>query len=185
MRWIAFIILTFLCVLIQMTVGGLLRFRGFGIGSIGPDLLAIVAVFVAMYARSRVDAMLAAWVLGLAIDLTAAGGPGGGTALGPMAIAYALAADGIFRVRGAFFRERVLAQAVLAFGFCIAAHTAWVTIQSLISYRHVTWSAYGEMLLQALALSAYTAVLMPLGHMALIRGQRLLMAAAPGRSRRV
>ena len=184
MRWIFFIILTFAAVLIQISVGGLLRFRGFGVGSIGPDLLAMIAVFLAMYVRSGADAMLAAWVLGLAIDLTAAGGPGGETALGPMPLAYAAAAAAIYHMRGAFFRERILAQMFLAFSFCILAHGLWVTLQAVLAYRYVTWAAYGQVLLQALALSIYTAVLMPLGHMALSRVQGLFMAAS-GRGRRV
>jgi cell shape-determining protein MreD len=181
MRWIPFVILTFLVVLVQVTVGGLLRFRGLGIGSIGPDLIAIVAIFVAMYARTGADAMLAGWVLGLVVDLTTVGGPAAGTVLGPMPLAYALAAGAVYRVRGIFFRERMLTQVVLALGFCSMAHGLWVTFQSLFS---CCWSGYWQMLLQALALSTYTAVLMPLGHVALARSQRMFMAGPPGRARR-
>jgi rod shape-determining protein MreD len=173
-----------LAVLVQVTVGGLLRFAGFGIASISPDFLAIIAVFVAAYAYSGVDVMLAAWVLGLAADLTTAGGFPAETAVGPMPIGYALAAGAIYRIRTVFLRERILAQVILAVGFCIIAHGLWVTLQSAIAYRYMSWAAYGQRLLQALAHSIYTAVLAPLGFWLLGRGRKVILAPAPARERR-
>ena len=184
MRWLVLIILAFAAVLVQVTIGGLLRFRGLGIGSIGPDLVAMIAVFIAMYARWGADAMLSAWVLGLALDLTAAGGAGSETAVGPMPIASVLAAWLVYRIRGAFFRERVLAQMVLALAFCAVAHGTWVMLQCAVSHSYTTWAVCGQLLFQALALSIYTAVLMPIAHMALSRAQKLFMAGPPGRARR-
>ena len=177
MRWIPFVILAYLVVLMQTTLGRFLTFTTAGIGSIGPDLIAMVAVFVAFYVRNWVDGMLAAWVLGLVVDLTTGGAAAAGTVIGPMPIAYALAAGLLFRVREALFRERALTQALLAGGFCLLTHGLWVTVQSLLAYDAMTWSAYGKTLLQAAALAAYTAALMPLAHFALGKVQRWFLVA--------
>jgi rod shape-determining protein MreD len=187
MRWIPFAILAYLVVLLQTTVGRFLTFTPSGIGSIGPDLAALLAVFIACRVRSWPDAILAAWALGLAVDLTTGGGVGAGPVVGPMALAYALVAALLFRVREAFFRERALTQVLLAAAFCVLAHAAWVTVQSLLAWGAVSWSAYGRTLLQAALLAAYTGLLMPLAHVALARIQRWFLAApvaARGRGRR-
>ncbi|MCD6303841.1 MAG: hypothetical protein J7M21_02640, partial [Planctomycetes bacterium] len=76
MRWIPFVILVYVVVLLQATVGHILLLSPRGLGAVGPDVAALVAVFIAFYARSGTDAMLAAWALGLAVDLTTAGGLG-------------------------------------------------------------------------------------------------------------
>jgi len=185
MRWIPFIVLIYLVVIVQTTVGGILTFAGGGIGTIGPDLMAIVAVFVAMHVRSGSDAALAAWAAGLALDLTTAGGPGAATVVGPMPIAYALAAAAVFKIREAFFRERAVPQALLALIFCLLAHGLWLTLQSLLARGEaITWSTYGRRLLQAAMLAAYTAVLMPIAHRGLFRIRGWLIVAPAGRSRR-
>ncbi len=181
MRWILFIILTLLVALAQITVVSRIRISGLGMESVAPDLLAIVAVFVALHAASAVDVMLAAWVLGCVLDLVAVGGPGGVTALGPMSLVYALAAGGLYRIRGAFFRDRILAQVVLGFLFCVMVHGAWVTFQLLLAGR---WVTYPAMLLHAAAISVYTALLTPLGYAGLRRCRRLFMSAPAGRLRR-
>lgn len=184
MRWIPFVILAWLLVIVQTTLGRVLTLSGTPIGSIGPDLLAIVAVFVALQARSGQDAALAGWVLGLALDLTAAGGVASPTVIGPMPIAYALASGLIYWLREAVFRERALIQALLAALFCLVAHGIWVTAQSLRAAGQMTWSAYGEVLVQAVALAVYTALLTPLGYWALRRVRRVFMTGPSGRSRR-
>jgi rod shape-determining protein MreD len=183
MRWIPFLILTYVVLLIQCTAGRVLVIHPEGLAPIGPDLAALVAVFMAFYARGWADAVLAAWVLGLALDLTAGGGVGA-TAVGPMALAYAGAAGLLFRVREAFFRERAMTQALLALAFCLLTHTAWVTVQSLLAHGEVTASAYGLMMLQAVALACYSAALMPLVHFVLARCQRWFLTAPVGSGRR-
>ena len=184
MRWIVFIILTFLVLVLQVTFGAFIRLRGLVIHGVGPDLLAILGVFVALNARSAADAMLAAWTLGFALDLMAIGGPGGGTAVGPMALGYVLASAAVYRLRGALLTERILAQVFITFGFCIIAHFAWVTLQSALSLRYTTWADYARMLLQAAALSVYTALLAPLLYFGLRRIGKLFIAAPPPRLRR-
>ena len=181
MRWIPFLILAYLVVLVQTTVGRFLVIRSAGLGNIGPDLAALVAVFVALHARAWPDAMLAAWVLGIAVDLTTAGGVGSATVLGPMSVAYALAAGLLFRVREAFFRERAMTQAMLAMAFCLMAHGLWVTSQALLGAGEMAWSTYGRTLLQAVGVSGYTALLMPLAHFGLVKCRRWFLASSAGR----
>lgn len=175
MRWIPFILLTVMVVLLQRTVGLAMTFTPRGIGSVGPDLAAMVAVYVACQTRTWEDAMLGAWLLGFAVDIAAGAA---GVVVGPMAIAYALAAGLLFRSREAFFHERAVTQAVLGVGFCLVAHGLWVTFQSLAGGEGMEWSAYGATMLQAALLAVYTGALMPVGCV-LLRGVRRLIIVAP------
>jgi len=184
MHWIPFAILACVTVLVQATAGNVLTITGTSIGTIGPDFAAMVAVFVALNVRRGVDAMTAGWALGLALDLTAAGGPGGATAVGPMAVAYALAAGGIYRLREAVFRDRALTQGLLVALFCAASHGLWVTVQCLRFREAMTWPDYGRLLLQAAALAAYSGLLTPLVNVALGWCRGALFASPAGRPRR-
>ena len=186
MRWIPFFILAYLVVLLQVTAVRLIVFSTSTLGAIGPDLTALVVVFVAFYVRNWPDAMIAAWALGLMVDMTAAGGPGGPTVVGPMALAYALTAGLLFRVLEAFFREQPLTQTLLAGAFCLLAHAFWVTAQSLLAAGHVGWVNYWRTMGQAAALAGYSALLMPLAHWPLHKCRRWLMTApvGPGRKSR-
>ncbi|MGA2265094.1 MAG: rod shape-determining protein MreD [Phycisphaerae bacterium] len=179
MRWVPFIILVYVVLLVQTTVGKMLTFPRTALGTVGPDLAAILAVFLALRLRDGADLAIAAWVLGLAIDLTT-----GGQAVGPMALAYVVAAAAVLRVREAFFRERIAAQVFLAMIFCLLAHGMWVTIQSVLTpSAGRSWGLYWQMLKQAFALAIYTAALMPVGHWALRKCERFLIAPQAGRSR--
>ena len=185
MRWIPFLILTYAVVLVETSVGWVLFIDISSLGAVGADLAAMVAVFVALHARGAADAMLAAWTLGLAADLTCGGGVGAVTVLGPMSIAYCLAAGLLWRAREAFFRERALTQAMLAFAFVALAHGMWATAQAVLAPGHVTLGDYGRTLLQVLAVACCTAVLMPLAHYVLRKCQRVFLVAAAGPARRM
>jgi rod shape-determining protein MreD len=185
MRWIPFLILAYAVVLVETSVGWLLFIDTSSLGAVGPDLAAMVAVFVAFYARGASDAMLAAWILGLAVDLTCGGGIGSPTVVGPMSIAYCLAAGLLWRMREAFFRERALTQAILAFAFVAIAHGIWATAQAILAPGHVGLGDYGRTLLQVLAVAGATAVLMPLAHYVLRRCQRFFLVSAVGPGRRM
>lgn len=184
MRWVPFVILAYLIVLFQTTAGRLLMIRTSSIGTIGPDLAALAAVFVALYARNWADVMLVAWSLGLAVDLTTAAGPGGLTVVGPMPIAYALTAGLLFRVREAFFRERALTQALLAWAFCLVAHGGMGDGEVAAGAGQTTWSAYWRWLGQAVGLAFYTGALMPLAHFGLRKCRRWLLTGPVGPGRR-
>lgn len=179
MRWIGFIILVYAVLLAQTTVGKVLTFQRTALGTVGPDLAAIVAVFLALRLRDGVDLAIATWTLGLAVDLTT-----GGTVVGPMALAYVVAGAAVLKLREAVFRERAPAQMLMSLVFCLVAHGLWVTAQSLaLGGGSRSWGEYWRMLEQALGLAIYTAALMPLGHWALGRAERFLIAPQTGRSR--
>jgi rod shape-determining protein MreD len=180
MRWIPLLILTYAVVLVQTSVGWVLFIDTSSVGSVGPDLVAMAAVFIALHARGASDAMLAAWILGMAVDLTTGGDMGSVTVVGPMSIAYCLAAGLLWRMREAFFRERALTQAILAFAFVAMAHGIWATAQALLAPGHVSLGDYGRTLLQVLAVAGCTAVLMPLAHWGLRRCQRFFLVSAVG-----
>jgi len=177
MRWVLFIILGYAVVLIQTTIGRIVLFEGLTTGPFGPDFLAVVAVFVALNVRGLFDAMIAAWLLGLALDLTTGGA---GRCVGPMALAYALAGGAVYQLREAFFFRRALPQMFLAMVFCFIAHGVYVTLQSLLAWN---FRAYGRELVQVMLISLCTAVVMPVGHFLLHRCRRWIIAPAPGRSR--
>jgi len=180
MRWIFFLILAYVALVAQTTVGGLLVIHTAWAGPVAPDVVAMVAVFVAMALRNGTDAGLACWILGLGLDL--ASGPGATTVVGPMALAYGLGGLMVFQLREMFFRDKILSQVVMTLLFAVATHAIWVTLQALVA-RAFTWSEYGQMLLQAVLLGAYTAALAPLLHALLLRHERILLIVPSRRSR--
>lgn len=183
MRWIAFVILTFVVLLVQTSLLRLMKVP-LSWGAVWPDLAAIVAVFFALRTRTALDAMLACCILGLGVDLTTGtgGGVGAPTVVGPMAIAYTFTAWALFRARDAFFRDRALTQALLTMSFCLIVYFLWSTMQAIRSPEPV-WGTYWLVLRQALVLALYTAVLAPLVHVALSKMERWFLPASSGRTR--
>lgn len=174
MRWIYFLILTLLGVILQTTLVQLVWFRT-GVGWIGPEILAMVAVFVALHVRSTTDAALAGWALGFALDLTLSG-----TGMGLLGLLYAAGAVGVHRMRGAVLGERGATQMLLAFIFCMFVYQLW-TLYDVWAGAGGPW---GTQALQVVGLSAYTAILTPLACGGLRRIGRLLLVAPAGRGRR-
>lgn len=183
MRWVLLAILIYLLSLVHTSLGGLLTFTVPSLGNVSPDLLAILAVLLAMHAVSAADAMLAAWLMGLVIDLTTGAGAEASTAVGVMSLTYALAAGVIYRLREIVFRDSVMAQCLMVVVFCILAHWLWVTVQWIIALRFMMWSGYGVMLFQATALAFYSAVLTGLLSWPLRRCIRWIIVIPPGRQR--
>ena len=180
MRWIPFAIVVYVWVILQTTLGRLFVISVGGIDRIGPDLLAVVAVFLVIRVANLYEVMIAAWALGLVLDLTA-GSAFGSPVLGPMAISYCLAAWILFRLRDAVFSEQWTTQMILAFVFCLISHTSWIISQSVLTW---SWSAGGRMMIQALGLAAYTGLLMPLFMRPLGRLSGLLMHPPARRGQR-
>jgi len=174
MRWVYFLILTLLGVIGQTTVVQMLWFRT-PVGWIGPEILAAVAVFVALRVRATTDAALAGWTLGFAVDLTLSG-----TGMGLLGLLYAAATAGLHRIREGFFGERAITHMVLTFLFCSFVYQLWILYDGLIG----AGSPGGRGALQALGLSAYTAILAPLVCGALKPISRFLLAVPAGRSKR-
>ncbi len=182
MRWIPLTITAYLLVLCQGTLAKAITISGLAIGPVGPDLMAIAVVFVALVVSDITDAMIAGWIFGMALDIAAYGGLGLPTVIGPMSIAYALGAAGVFSIRGAFFRNKTGPQIVIALIFCVFSHLLWVTLQYLRSGGLA--GGFGRMVLQVFAISAYTAALMPFGFRMLGRVRNWLFVAEAGRARR-
>ena len=174
MRWIYFLILTLLAVILQTTLVQVLWVRT-PIGPVGPEILAAAAVFFALNARSATDAALAGWVLGFALDLTLSG-PG----MGLLPLLFAAAAWGLSRMREAIFKDRAPTQMVLTFLFCAFVYETWTAADVLLGQA----GRSGARALQALGLSAYTGLLAPLVCGLLRRLERLLLTAPPSRSGR-
>jgi rod shape-determining protein MreD len=181
MRWIPTLILVYAVLLVQTSLERVIVVPTESLGRIGPDLAAVVAVFVALRGRTATDAMLTGWILGLGVDLTGGGGVGATTAVGPMAIAFALMAGAVFHVREAFFRERALTQSLMTLVFVFAAHVMWISIQSI--RLGGDWASFKRMLLQVLAVAAYSALLAPLVHHLLGWRERWFIAPQAGRNR--
>jgi len=176
MRWAYFLPVVLLATLLQTSAAQVLWFPT-PVGWIGPELLGAVAVFVALNVRSGVDAALAGWTLGFAVDLT-----GSGEGLGLLALLYAAGSAGVFRVRSEFFSDRPMTQALMALGFCLFVYQSWAGCDVLLLSG--SGAEYPRRVVQALGVSAYTALLSPLVCAVLGRVQRLLLAApAAGRRR--
>lgn len=185
MRWLPVLILSYLVIVLQTSVGRVLTLQVPVVGVISPDLAAVVAVFLALRAPSATDAMLLCWVLGLLVDLTAGGGLGAGTVVGPMPLAYALAGGAVSRMREALFLEHALTQFLLVLLFCAFTHTAWITTQAVVNWREVSWSGYFGMLGRMAVSAFYAAVLAPLVHYVLIPRTRWFVTAPVSRSGRI
>lgn len=181
MRWVQFLILLCVVLVAQTTLGGMITFNLGPLGRAAPDLMAIMAVFVALRGPNVLSVMIAAWALGFAVGVTAVGGVGPPTVLGPMSFAYAMAAWLIFRMREAVFGDHVVTQGMLALLFCAVSHLVWVTAQTALSGA---WVYYRPLILQAIGVSVYTALLMPVGFWLLSRAQGLFIEVPVRRTRR-
>lgn len=181
MRWVWLTILVYVVVQLQTTLAGALTIST-PVGLVKFDLLAMVAVFVAMHARETDDVLLAAWGLGLALDLTASGAASG-TVVGAMPVGYVLAAAIICHMREAFFHQHALPQAILTLVFCLISHGVWVATQSIMSAGGVGEGTFGSIILQVLAVALYTALLAPLAHVGMRRLRRGLLAPPSSRLR--
>ena len=85
MRWVQFVILAYLVLVVQSTLCGMIAFDVGAVGRVMPDMMAATAVFVALRGPNLRAVMIAAWVLGFAVDLTAIDGVGSATAMGATA----------------------------------------------------------------------------------------------------
>ncbi len=184
MRWILVILLAYAVLLLQTTVVQWIILDTEALGAIGVDLAAIVAVFLALHGRSTSDVMIAGWIFGLGVDLTVSGGFGSTTVVGPMPIGYALAAAAIFQIRELLFRDWFVTQAILTLLFCLMAHGVWILWQSLATTQPFSLALLGELALQGLLLSIYTALLAPLGHFVMRFFRGALIPASGARTSR-
>lgn len=178
MRWVVLAIMVYLITLAQTSLADIFTIHMSAVGPVRPDLLAMLAVYVALYARNGADAMISAWMMGMVIDLTTGAGAEVSTVAGPMPLAYALVAGVIFRLRDTVFRDSMTTQCIMAMAFCALAHWFWVTAQWLLAFKQMSFSRYALMLFQALLAALYTALLMPAAGVVLKRCRGWLIAPA-------
>jgi len=154
MRWLLFILVSLVGIIFQNTICQLLWFRT-SVGWIGPDVLAGIAVFFALFSRSGIDAAICGWILGFLLDLTiTAPAP----SVGLLPLLYAAATAGIFQIRDAFFKEKILTQMVLTFLFCIIVYGIWMS-WDVATNRMITPL---DGALQVIGVALYSAIIAPL-----------------------
>ncbi len=155
MMRISYILLLAIVATLTQTVATHALWFSSSVGWIGPILPACVAVCMALYSRSAVDAALAGWILGFALEL-----PLAGETMGVLSLLFAAGGATIYTMRDAFFRDRVITQAMLGFLFCLGIFE----ISVLYSRVALPGSArsMGAAALQVLLVAIYTGVFTPI-----------------------
>jgi len=179
MRWIPTLIAIYLVALVQVSFGQVWVVQT-AWGRCGPDLLLIVALFAALYARTRTEALIGAWIVGTAIDLTTGTGTGGVTVIGPMALALCLCCWCIFAVRDAVYRNHLLPRIVLGVLLCFVAHSLWAVLQCAAANQ---WNALQELWIPIGMVSLYTGLVTPLLMLPLVAASPLLLTTPPSKHR--
>ncbi|MEK6645018.1 MAG: rod shape-determining protein MreD [Planctomycetota bacterium] len=173
MRWIAFSIVVYVVTVLQTAVVPFL-----GVHHTQPDLLIILAVYYALTARAQ-DALLAAWCIGLAADLTGLGFARHG-GVGLHAFTLGLIAILIVNTRDFTFRDSVITRLVYTL---LAAF-----LQSMIVGLHLYYTAANrpaliDVVQGSLYSAVFTALLAPYGHWVLGRMRHMLGLGTVGRVR--
>ncbi len=163
MRWINLFILTFVLVVLQVGVAGLL---GIGPQNVTPDLLLLTAVIIAFIGKTE-SALLACWVLGLAKDLTSDG------VQGSYALCFGLIAILILQIREFFYGESPFV--LMAFVFAGSFLTEkLVFIIEIMKSPNLTWSNYSSSSSMIFFSALFTAALAPFALVAMQRLRPLL-----------
>jgi rod shape-determining protein MreD len=165
MKWVPFAILAIVTIVLQTTIVN----QVLDIGDVYPDWMFILAVHYALHGTWP-DAAIAAWILGLLVDLQSVDPTRTGT-IGLFAFCYGLAACVILRVRRALFREHFVTHIVVTFvmTFCVQ-FVVWM----YFAWRADTKSAgdIASALTMSLLTAAYTGFCAPYLHWVLLRMRR-------------
>jgi len=169
MRWLSFVILAYVGIVLQTTVAERLE-----ISHIRPDLMFIIAVHYALHAVSP-DAMIAAWLLGFVVDLCGQG------QLGVFAFGYGVTALFVVQLRDSMFRDHPLTSLFVTLVCTWLVHLL-AGIHFLLTHAqaHRSWV---EMLLHSTYTAMYSAAVAPYLHWLLGRLRGLLGLASPRRLR--
>lgn len=136
MNWLAFALLAYLCLGLELGLREALRY---GQTQVAPSLVIPLMVYVSLAARPRVAAW-AAMALGLLLDLTwvapLRGGGGVAHTIGPYTVGLLLAAQLTIAVRGFVIRRVFITTAVLS---AVAAMVAHVYIVAAVFLRQLFW----------------------------------------------
>jgi rod shape-determining protein MreD len=169
MRWLPFVILGYSGIVLQTTLAQRLE-----INHIRPDLMLIIALHYALQASSP-EAMIAAWLLGFAVDLTGQG------QLGVFAFAYGLLALLVVQFRESMFRDHPLTSLFVTL-ICTWLVHLLDGVYFLVGHSHTQRSVL-EMLLYSMYTAMYTAAIAPYLHWLLGRARGLLGLAQSRRLR--
>jgi len=156
MRWIPFLVFSYIMLLLQCSIGRILVFHFDWPGPFGPDVLLIFAVFVFLISSDPLDGILAGCIIGFIWDL---GMAASACCVGPMAIICAFCSWPVMGIREALFRNRVLPQMILTAMFVAFAHGMWITVQTILG--GFSWSDYARLLLMAFLSVICTVLLTP------------------------
>jgi len=129
-RWSVFAIVSFIVIVLQLSVREVLTLHS--IGAISPDLVACLATFIALFAP-RTTVLWACWLLGLAMDLAPAARSMNWHLVGPNALGYVFGGYLVLHMRAMVFRRRMLTTALLTFLFLLAVA---VLATFLLTLRH-------------------------------------------------
>ena len=142
-RWPWIAVIGYVAVVLQTT---LVPFMS--VGPVGPDVaLALVLVLALMVPPFA--AVLMAWAVGLARDVT------GGGPLGAWAVLFAAAAGIVLAWRRKFYTRNAPARALAAWVAAAAVHLAYLLGHGLLNGR---WDGFWFGVVLALGRAAYTAV---------------------------
>lgn len=174
MKWVFFLIVLYVFVVMQTALMPFVALH-----SIRPDLVILLAVHVAL-AAPLPDALLAAAVAGLSVDLCGLGF-GDRANVGIHALAFGLTALLIVRIRGVIFRDNAATYFVMTF--------AATTLIHLLVGLHMLFVA-GQMArmwtiaVTCIYTAAYTAFVSPYAHW-FLRRTRAMLGIGPVRTLRV
>lgn len=165
MKWAPFAIFAVVTIVLQTTIVN----QTLVIGEVCPDWMFILAVHYALHGPWP-DVAIAAWILGLLVDLQTSDPTGTGT-IGLFAFSYGLAACVILRIRRALFRDHFVTHIVVTFAmtFCVQ-----FVVQLYFVWRPPTEAArqISGALMMALLTAAYTAFCAPYLHWGLLKLRR-------------
>jgi len=154
MSWIAFGILLYLVTVVQTALVPFLAVQG-----VRPDLMIILAVFYALSARSA-DALIACWIIGLAMDLTSQSYSAAAN-VGVSALTLGLVSLLPVALRDLTFRDSAVTQ--LLFTFLVKLLAACLVGLHLVCVTDRR-ERLSDILWAALYAAIYTAILAPYVH---------------------
>lgn len=166
MRWIFFVIVTYLLLSIQSGLSGLMVMGD----NVLPNLLLVLGVFVAMYAP-QTTTLWAMLVLGVLTDLMypiqGAGPVGDFVLVGPNAVGFMLGGWTALQLRGIFRRSipGIVATVLIVCFFAQLAVVAAMTVRGLplpLAQPIAGWSAADELVRRFWCLLYTTVVSIPL-----------------------
>ncbi len=161
MKWTVFAILAVVFLVLQTTLGSAIAIQ-----SIRPNWVFVLVVFYALWGPWP-DAAIAAWLLGLGVDLLSTASGGG--RIGLYAFCFGAAAWAMMQIRAAFFREHAVTQFVMTAVFAMLVEFLvevfrWWTLRGAPMDRHIGGVAFFTAL--------YTAAWAPYLHWMLLRLHR-------------